>query len=230
MDGRNLTDLGTLYKSTKIRYTDGTIPTDRRRCHLENRQRHTQSRSKFRYGGTIYPHRVGGKKSPPKPTSRSDHPVTEIVPEAERRAAKPRPRPERGPVYDAFVLGLRANIAEPVLCMYVDREVRYATFVFDLSGESSKEYYGLAPDFKVRVHANGQGWSPKLAQTHASPILCFVHKRSFFLRTELPDGLLKALEEMDAGKDVEIAVTLTHPAWRSPCGRVVTRVSPPRVH
>ncbi|HVM90596.1 MAG TPA: hypothetical protein VMU11_01725 [Verrucomicrobiae bacterium] len=198
---------------------------------MENQNRSKRSGSKFRYGGTIYPQRVGGAKTPPRiPTSRSTHPVTEVEPSRAvrhdvslTRVTHARPAEDQARV-------LRPLIGHHVLVMYLDRAIRYATFVFALERDSTKEFYPLAPDFKIRVNADDHGWSLKPAQNHAYAPLCFVHKHSFYLRTELPDGLLELLERKHANDDlVELNVRLMHPAWASPCERRIIRVSPPRV-
>ena len=86
-------------------------------------------------------------------------------------------------------------------CQWLDRDVQYVTFWFDLPGNFASDFHPEDANESFSIKLTGPtrsfGLTTNLGLTHMAKI-CFVHQKTFHLRTNLPPALLELLKQVDA--------------------------------
>jgi len=98
-----------------------------------------------------------------------------------------------------------------ISCQWFDRDVQYVTFWFDLAEGFANDYRpeeeGESFSIKLTAPDKSFGLTTTLGPMHMAKV-CFVHERSFYLRTNLPEKLLELLKQVDENGAPTVPLTL----------------------
>ena len=102
------------------------------------------------------------------------------------------------------------TMCETTRCSWFDRDTRYVTFWVDLSETFGMDYHPEEDGHPFRIIVRGPkvtfALTTNRGNQHETKI-CFVHKSTFHIRTNLPDALLDMLKRVNDGS-VKLSLVL----------------------